>query len=70
LNSSEIHFIINPQPLRDAVRKQKKKYFGGSFQFIICHNFKNITHLETRNNDLGIFQSLMFGILTEKIIFS
>jgi len=39
--------LFNPLPPSDAVRKQKKKYFRGSFQFSIAEIQKKITPLET-----------------------
>ena len=44
----EKHFdIINPLSPYNAVRKQKKKRFRGSFQFSIVTSQKNIVPLET-----------------------
>jgi len=41
---------------------KRKKILYSIFSVCYCHNFKNITPLETLNN-LGIFQSLTLRIL-------
>jgi len=60
--------LINPQPPSDAVRKQKKSilediYSSVLSQFKRYHPSENVKFI-----DLGIFQSLKFCILMEKIL--
>jgi len=46
----------------------RKKYFSGSFQFIIAFIKKNHPSGNLKFNYLGIFQSLKLRISTEKIL--
>jgi len=52
------HIALNPFPPSDAVRKQKKKYFRGSFLARYCQNFNNITPVETKNVIIYAFSKL------------
>jgi len=59
-----------PHPLSssDAVREQKKKYFRGSFQFIIVTIKKYQPSEYLKCDNLGIFQSSKLRTLVEKIL--
>jgi len=64
-----LHFALfdfNPQPLSDAVRKQKKLYFR-IFSVQYCHNLNKYRPSgNLKFNNLDIFQSLKLRILREK----
>jgi len=59
---------INPPPPSDAVRKQKKTYFRGSFRFNIV-KIKKKYHLSENPKfiNFGIFQSMKFRILLKNL---
>jgi len=60
---------VNPQPPRDAVRQQQKKYFKRSFQFSIVTVLKKYRLSKIlKFNNLGNFQTLKLRTLIEKIL--
>jgi len=66
-NTTYVH-RINPLPPSVAVRKQKKKYFRGYFQFSIITIQKYHPPGNPKLNYLGDFQSLKLRISMEKIV--
>jgi len=62
------HCEINPLPPSDAVRQQKKNILEDLFRSVLSQ-FKNYHPSgNLKMNYLGIFQSLKFRILMEKIL--